>query len=65
MGDNDQSARRGWDRSGTGVFYADGHVRLYHGKLTALRRRYVACERLSLRDTDYWVNAMDGRPSSW
>ena len=43
-----------------GVFYADGHVRLYHGKLTALARRYVARERLC--STDYWVNAMDGRP---
>ena len=46
-----------------GVFYADGHVRLYHGKLTDLPRRYVARERLCLRGTtDYWVNAMDGRP---
>lgn len=47
----------------TGVFYADGHVRVYHGKLTDLPRRYVARERLCLRaTTDYWVNAMDGRP---
>jgi hypothetical protein len=47
----------------TGVFYADGHVRLYHGKLTALPRRYVARERLCLRGTtDYWINAMDGQP---
>ena len=46
-----------------GVFYADGHVRLYHGKLTKLPRRYVARQRLCLRGTtDYWVNAMDGRP---
>ena len=46
-----------------GVFYADGHVRLYHGKLTDLPRRYVARERLCLRGTtDYWVNAMDGQP---
>jgi hypothetical protein len=50
-------------QSSTGVFYADGHVRLYHGKLTALPRRYVARERLCLRGTtDYWINAMDGRP---
>ena len=48
---------------GAGVFYADGHVRLYHGKLTALPRRYIARERLCLRaTTDYWVNAMDGQP---
>lgn len=46
-----------------GVYYADGHVRLYNGKLTALPRRYVARERLCLRGTtDYWVNAMDGQP---
>ena len=46
-----------------GVFYADGHVRLYHGELTDLPRRYVARERLCLRGTtDYWVNAMDGQP---
>ena len=46
-----------------GVFYADGHVRIYHGKLTDLPRRYVARERLCLRGTtDYWLNAMDGRP---
>jgi hypothetical protein len=46
-----------------GVFYADGHVRVYHGKLTNLPRRYVARERLCLRaTTDYWVNAMDGQP---
>jgi hypothetical protein len=46
-----------------GVFYADGHVRIYHGKLTKLPRRYIARERLCLRaTTDYWVNAMDGQP---
>jgi Transposase protein len=46
-----------------GVFYADGHVRICHGKLTDLPRRYIARERLCLRGTtDYWVNAMDGRP---
>ena len=46
-----------------GVFYADGHVRVYHGKLTDLPHRYVAREKLRLRGTtDYWVNAMDGRP---
>ncbi len=49
-----------------GVFYADGHVRVYHGKLTDLPRRYIARERLCLRGTtDYWVNAMDGHLSLW
>ena len=46
-----------------GVYYADGHVRVYHGELTALPRRYVARQKLCLRGTtDYWVNALDGRP---
>ena len=46
-----------------GTAYVDGHVRVYHGKLTQLPRRYVARERLCLRGTtDYWVNAMDGQP---
>jgi len=46
-----------------GTLYIDGHVRVYHGELTELPRRYVARQRLCLRGTtDYWVNAMDGRP---
>jgi hypothetical protein len=46
-----------------GTAYVDGHVRVYHGKLTQWPRRHVARERLCLRGTtDYWVNAMDGQP---
>lgn len=46
-----------------GTLYIDGHVRVYHGQLTALPRRYVARQRLCQRGTtDYWVNAMDGQP---
>lgn len=46
-----------------GTLYVDGHVRVYHGRLTQLPRRYVARQRLCLRGTtDYWVNAMDGQP---
>lgn len=46
-----------------GTLYLDGHVRVYHGQLTELPRRYVARQRLCLRGTtDYWVNAMDGQP---
>lgn len=45
------------------VFYADGHVRVYHGTLTALPKHYVARQRLYQRATvDYWINAMDGQP---
>jgi prepilin-type processing-associated H-X9-DG protein len=45
------------------VLYVDGHVRVYHGQLTKLPKRYVAREKLCLRaTTDYWVNAMDGQP---
>lgn len=46
-----------------GTLYIDGHVRVYHGQLTELPRRYVARQRLCLRGTtDYWVNALDGQP---
>ena len=46
-----------------GALYIDGHVRVYHGHLTKLPRRYVSRERLCLRGiTDYWVNDGIGRP---
>lgn len=46
-----------------GVLYIDAHVRVYHGELSDLPRRYIARQKLCLRGTtDYWVNAMDGRP---
>lgn len=46
-----------------GTLYVDGHVRLYHGQLTQLPRRYVARQRLCLRGTtDYWVNDALGQP---
>ena len=46
-----------------GTLYVDGHVRVYHGRLTELPRRYVSRERLCLRGiTDYWVNDAIGRP---
>ena len=46
-----------------GTLCIDGHVRVYHGQLTELPRRYVARQRLCLRGTtDYWVNALDGQP---
>jgi transposase len=46
-----------------GVLYVDGHVRLYHGRLTKLPKRYVTRQRLCLRGTtDYWVNDALGQP---
>ncbi len=46
-----------------GLYYADGHVRVYHGGLTALPRRYLSRLRLCLRGTtDYWVNGLGGEP---
>ena len=51
------------DPQSAGVFYADSHVRVYHGSLTKLPRHYVARQRLCLRSTtDFWINALDGRP---
>ena len=49
--------------AGTAAFCVDGHVRVYHGAQTPLPRHYVARQKLCLRaTTDYWVNALDGRP---
>ena len=47
----------------TATFCVDGHVRVYHGEQTTLPRHYVARQKLCLcATTDYWVNALDGRP---
>jgi hypothetical protein len=46
-----------------GALYVDGHVRLYHGSPTDRPKRFVSRQRLCLRGTtDYWVNAILGRP---
>lgn len=46
-----------------GKLYVDGHVRVYHGDLTKLPRRYVSRDKLCLRGTtDYWVNDALGQP---
>lgn len=46
-----------------GLFYVNGHVRVYHGKLGPLPRLYVARQKLCLRGTtDYWVNGLGGEP---
>lgn len=51
------------DPEKAGTLYVDGHVRVYHGNLTKLPRRYISRERLCLRGTtDYWVNDMLGQP---
>jgi hypothetical protein len=51
------------DPDEAGYLYVDGHVRVYHGELATLPRRYVSRERLCLRGTtDYWVNDALGRP---
>jgi hypothetical protein len=49
--------------AGLGLFYVDGHVRVYHGGLGPLPRLYVARQKLCLRGTtDYWVNGLGGEP---
>jgi hypothetical protein len=51
------------DPEEAGYLYVDGHVRVYHGELATLPRRFVSRERLCLRGTtDYWVNDAVGRP---
>ena len=51
------------DPQSAGTLYVDGHVRVYHGAAARLPKHYVPRQRLCLRaTTDYWVNALDGRP---
>jgi hypothetical protein len=51
------------DPESAGSLYVDGHVRPYHGSAARLPKHYVPRQRLCLRaTTDYWVNAMDGKP---
>jgi len=51
------------EKPGVGLFYVDGHVRVYHGSLGPLPRLYVARQKLLLRGTtDYWVNGLGGEP---
>lgn len=51
------------DPEEAGYLYVDGHVRVYHGEIATLPRRFVSRERLCLRGTtDYWVNDAVGRP---
>ena len=51
------------DPDAAGTLYIDGHVRVYHGKLTKLPRRFVSRDRLCLRGTtDYWINDAIGQP---
>jgi len=45
-----------------GFLYADGHVRVYHGKHT-LPKAHVARMRLTMPATsDYWINDQGGEP---
>lgn len=45
-----------------GFLYADGHVRVYHGK-HAIPKAHVARMRISMPGTtDYWVNDTGGEP---
>jgi hypothetical protein len=51
------------EKEGVGLFYVDGHVRVYSGSLGPLPRLYVARQKLLLRGTtDYWVNGLGGEP---
>ncbi len=45
------------------VFYVDGHIRVYNGKIAKLPKKYKTQKRLCVAGiTDYWVNDKTGRP---
>ena len=44
-------------------FYIDGHVRVYHGDLATLPKRFVSREKLCLSGTtEFWINDAKGLP---
>jgi len=44
-------------------FYIDGHVRVYHGHLANLPKRFVSREKLCLSGTtEFWINDEKGLP---
>ncbi len=44
-------------------FYIDGHVRVYHGDMAKLPKRFVSREKLCLSGTtEFWVNDQQGLP---
>jgi hypothetical protein len=44
-------------------FYIDGHVRVYHGDMANLPKRFVSREKLCLSGTtEFWVNNQQGLP---
>ncbi|MEA3272428.1 MAG: hypothetical protein U9P90_02065 [Patescibacteria group bacterium] len=46
-----------------GIFYIDGHVRTYYGKIARPSKKYVSGKKLCLRSmVDYWVNDSLGQP---
>jgi hypothetical protein len=51
------------DRDEPSFFYIDGHVRVYHGALANLPKRFVSREKLCLPGTtEFWVNNELGMP---
>ena len=51
------------DKDDAAFFYVDGHVRVYHGHLAHLPKRYVSREKLCLSGTtEFWVNNELGMP---
>lgn len=51
------------DAEESAFFYIDGHVRVYHGSLAKLPKRFVSREKLCLAGTtEFWVNDELGMP---
>ncbi len=59
-----QALSQEWiDKEDPLFFYIDGHVRVYHGHLANLPKRYVSREKLCLAGTtEFWVNNELGMP---
>jgi len=51
------------NQEGTGFYYIDGHVQVYHGHLANLGKKHVSRQKLCLPGMmEFWVNNADGLP---
>jgi hypothetical protein len=45
------------------LYYVDGHVQVYHGRLAELGKKHVSRQRLCLPGMmEFWINSREGLP---
>lgn len=60
---NSELAREWIKENDTGLYYIDGHIKVYDGYLANLGKKFVSRQKLCLPGiTEFWVNNSDGLP---